>query len=172
MVVKTLKHSLFPNTTRTPIKQNICQFVSDSTNTLLPLETVERFKFFETSQETIENITDFIAAIKRLSELWGCSPNHLKGQVRVLSPRLGDSKERDLTFEGATNLALSMEMANQHAQDMQFSADKSVHKSNHKLNYTGLSRHLTLVKLAHPHLGMMVQGHRFLHASLAGKRAT
>ncbi|GFR95810.1 polyprotein [Elysia marginata] len=46
-------------------------------------------------------------------------------------------QEHDLTFEGATNLELAMEMANRDAHDLQSSADKSIHKIGIKTPGTG-----------------------------------
>ncbi|GFR81262.1 gamma-glutamyltransferase [Elysia marginata] len=122
---------------------NLCQTLQ-SRYCPKPLEIVERFKFHKRSQETGENIADFIAAIKRLSEhcnFWAFLQTTLRNrfvcglQDEAIQKRL--LQERDLTFEGATNLALAMEMANRDAHDLQSSADKSIHKIGIKTPGTG-----------------------------------
>ncbi|GFR63427.1 hypothetical protein ElyMa_001894800 [Elysia marginata] len=109
-----------------------------------PLEIVERFKFHKRSQETGENVADFIAAIKRLSEhcnfgavLQTTLRDRFVCGLRDEAIQKQLLQERDLTFEGATNLALAMEMANRDAHDLHSSADKSIHKIGIKTPGTG-----------------------------------
>ena len=87
-----------------------------------PLEIMERYKFHKRNQQQAESITDYIAAIKKLSEhcnfgetlltslrdRFVCGLSDVAIQKRLL-------QERDLTFDNATNMALAMETAHHDA---------------------------------------------------------
>ena len=99
-----------------------------------PLEIMERYKFHKRNQQHAESITDYIAAIKKLSEhcnfgetlltslrdRFVCGLSDVAIQKRLL-------QERDLTFDNATNMALAMETAHHDAGEIQGSTSSPLH---------------------------------------------
>ena len=99
-----------------------------------PLEIMERFKFHNRKQESSESITEFVAAIKSLSEHCNfgtalqlslrdrlvCGLKEITIQRRLL-------QEPKLTFETALNIATSMEAANRDAEEIQHNQSQAIH---------------------------------------------
>lgn len=91
----------------------------------VPLEIMERYKFHKRDQHPSENISQYIANIKSLSEHCNFNDNLLTAlrdrfvcglRDQTIQKRL--LQEKSLTFETATNLALAMETATKDAAEI------------------------------------------------------
>ena len=117
-----------------------------------PLEIMERFKFHNRKQESSESITEFVAAIKCLSEHCNfgtalqlslmdrlvCGLKEITIQRRLL-------QEPKLTFETALNIATSMEADNRDAEEIQHNQSQAIHavQANKKVD------RFTMIKVIH-----------------------
>lgn len=115
-----------------------------------PLEIVERFKFHKRNQGADESLSDFLAAIKRLSEHCNFGDNLMTSlrdrfvcgvKDEAIQKRL--LQEQGLTLDKATALAFAMETAHRDAAEIHGNSP-AVHKinvhHNHKAKQPALAR--------------------------------
>lgn len=124
-VYGTLRSLTAPDLPSSKTYGELCKALEDHFNPR-PLEIVERYKFHLRQQQQSESISEFIAAIKKLSEhcnfgdtllvslrdRFVCGLKDVMIQKRLLL-------EADLTFDRATNIALAMETAQHDAVELQ-----------------------------------------------------
>ncbi|GFR75228.1 reverse transcriptase family protein [Elysia marginata] len=106
-----------------------------------PLEIKGRFRFHKKNQDSSESVPNFITTIKRLSEHCNFGANlntALRDRfvcgLKDVNIRKRLLQKQNLTFDTATNLALSMETAQHDAVEMQGEALTSHSQSAHSVS--------------------------------------
>ena len=99
------------------------------------MEIAERFRFYKREQLETETVASYIAMLKKLTEHCNFG-NHLNEALRdkLVCGLLNENiqkrllQEDTLTFEGAKDIALAMEMATREATEMRRTVPAAVNK--------------------------------------------